>query len=754
MLRFITCLAVFLSMHIATTASADPPRWAIDHAKSHIHFISTWQGVPVDGVFKTWRGDIHFDPADLAGSKVAIEIDTASLDTAYKQRDDGLRGVEGFKTSAFPTATYKASVFRDLGDGAFEADGVLQIKALEAPVTLPFTLKIDGDKAEMTGNVALSRIDLGLGKDQWKDTSMIKDAVTVKVRVVAMREKQAAVAPAQAEPEPEDASGRIGQVRPTRGMKQMAVTANGHATEAAYKALRAGGSAVDAAIAAQFVLNLVEPQSSGIGGGAFLLYWDPVAKKLVALDGRETAPAAAGPDYFLKSSGKPMKFWEAVIGGRSVGTPGTLALLAEMHQRHGRLPWADLLEPAIRIAEAGFAISPRLAGAIANAQKKGLDRFPATKAYFFEANGAPKPQGARLKNPAFAATLRLIAKDGVSAFYDGPIGQAITARVQAGDNPGLLSASDLKGYRVKERQAICAPYQVYEVCGFPPPTSGGVGVLQALTLLSGHDLSTIGPGAQSAHLFAEALKRVYADRARYLADPDFVDVPTKGLIDAGYLKSRARDINPAKAGGKARAGEPPGAPTPMAAPKQPPEKGTSHIVVRDQWGGSLSMTTTIETGFGSRLMVGGFLLNNELTDFSRAPVRKGLLVANRVEGGKRPRSTMAPTIVMQDGAPALLVGSPGGSRIIGYVAEAIINVIDFEMPLTAALAIGHVSNRNGPTDLEAGTSAESLAADLTAMGHKTRIRNLNSGLAAIRIYADGALEGAADPRREGFALGD
>lgn len=753
MLRFIACLAILTIAHIAMPAAADPPRWAIDHAKSHLHFISIWQNAPIKGVFKTWRGDIRFDPADLAASKVAIEIETASLDTAYKDRDEGLRGSDGFKSGDFPLATYTAATFRDLGGGKYEADGILKIKDLEAPVTLPFILEINGENAVMTGSVSLSRIALGLGQGQWKDTSIIKDAVKVDIRVEAMREKQAAL-PAAAEPEPEGASGRIGQPRPALGTKQMAVAANGHATEAAYKALRAGGSAVDAAIAAQFVLNLVEPQSSGIGGGAFLLYWDPETKQMAALDGRETAPAAAGPDYFLKADGKPMKFWEAVVGGRAVGTPGTLALMAEAHQRCGKLPWADLLLPAIRLAETGFAISPRLAGAIAAAQKKGLDTFPATKAYFFEANGQPKPAGTRLKNPAFAKTLRAIAKDGASAFYTGPIGQEIIAKVQAASNPGLLSASDLSAYRVQERQAICAPYRGYDVCGFPPPTSGGVGVLQALTMLGHHDLAAIGPGASSAHLFAEAMKRVYADRARYLADPDFVDVPTKGLIDAGYLKQRAAEIDPAKAGGKAKAGEPPGAPAPMAAPKQPPEKGTSHIVVRDKWGGALSMTTTIETGFGSRLMAGGFLLNNELTDFSRAPVRKGLVVANRVEGGKRPRSTMSPVIVMKDGAPALLVGSPGGSRIIGYVAGAIINVIDFGMPVAEALATGHVSNRNGPTDLEAGTAAEAMAAELTAMGHKTRIRSLNSGLAAIRIHGDGKLEGAADPRREGFALGD
>lgn len=564
-----------------------------------------------------------------------------------------------------------------------------------------------------------------------------------------------ALAPVQAsEPDPESGVGRAAWRAEANGVKHMAVAANNLATEAAFLTLKAGGSAADATIAAQLVLNLVEPQSSGIGGGAFALYWDAGEKRLVALDGRETAPGAAGPDYFMKD-GAPLKFWDAVVGGRSVGAPGTLALLWELHQRYGKLPWADLFEPAISLAEVGFAISPRLAGAIARAQKRGLDRFPAARAYFFEASGAPKPAGTRLRNPAFAESLRAIAANGPKAFYEGVIAGAIVDAVKTPSNPGLLSKADLAGYRVIEREAICAPYRGYEVCGFPPPTSGGVGVLQALGMLEGYDLAGMGRGPESAHLFAAAMKRVFADRARYLADPDFVDVPVDGLLDRSYLKERAADIDPAKLGPKSTAGEPAGAPPLATPPKQPPEKGTSQIVVRDQWGDAISMTTTIETGFGSRVMAGGFLLNNELTDFSRAPVVDGVLVANRVEGGKRPRSSMSPTIVFKDGAPAILIGSPGGSRIIGYVAEALINIIDFGMSPVEAMAAGHVSNRNGnTTDVEQGTDAAGWADALAAKGHEVKARGLNSGLAAIAISPEGALVGAADPRREGMALGE
>lgn len=560
-------------------------------------------------------------------------------------------------------------------------------------------------------------------------------------------------APASAaDPAPEGPSGRVWTRDAITADSFMAVTANGHASQTAFKILARGGSAADAAIAAQLVLNLVEPQSSGIGGGAFLLYWDAMSRKLTALDGRETAPKSADENYFVGADGQPMAFWDAVVGGRSVGTPGTLALMAEMHARFGRLPWVELFEPAIRFAEVGFAISPRLAGAIAGAESKGLGKFEAARDYFFHPSGAPKPQGERLKNPKFAAALRRIAAEGASAFYTGPIADEVVAAVNTAENPGLLAKSDLADYAVIERTPICAPYREFDVCGFPPPTSGGIGVLQTLTMLGEYDLASLGRGPESAHLFAEALKRVYADRAVFVADPDFVDVPTNGLLDPSYLSGRASTIDPAKAAGKVEAGNPPASPA-RAPASQPSEKGTSHIVIRDAYGNALSMTTTIETGFGSRVMAAGFLLNNELTDFSRTPEVDGLVVANRVEGGKRPRSTMAPTIVFRGGEPALLIGSPGGSRIIGYVSEAILNIVDFDMPLQDALSVGHVSNRNGPTDLEVGMEAAAWADSLMEKGHEIRLRPLNSGLAAILVRTDGRLEGAADPRREGAALG-
>ncbi len=737
-------------------AAAEPATWAVDHGKSRLGFVTYWQNAPVKGAFKEWRADIRFDPDDLAASRALVTIATGSADTAYADRDQEIKKKDWFAIDVFPEATFQAEAFRHTGGDAYVADGKLSIKGVEAPLMLPFTLTIAGDRAVMTASVPVSRLTFGVGDGQWRNTDFIKADVTVEIKLEAERAPKAASAPAPeaAPPEPENASARAKTRPAATGQLHMAATANNHATEAAYLMLRAGGSAADAAIAAQLVLNVVEPQSSGIGGGALLLYWDQSSRKLTALDGRETAPAAAGPDYFLKPDGKPMKFWDAVIGGRAVGAPGTLALLAEMHRRHGKLEWRALFQPAIRLADIGFAISPRLAEAIADAQADGLDRFPAARAYFFEASGAPKPQGTRLRNPAFAATLRQIADGGADVFYKGAIADAIVAAVQTPTNPGLLAKSDLAGYAVVERSPVCGPYREYVVCGFPPPTSGGIGVLQTLQMLARFDLARLGRGPESAHLFAEALKRAYADRDRYLADPDFISVPTAGLLNANYLAGRAKTIDPGKAASDVEAGEPPGASLRLAPPVLPHEKGTSHVVVRDRWGSALSLTTTIETGFGSRVMAGGFLLNNELTDFSRAPTVDGVEVANRVEGGKRPRSTMAPTILFQNEQPALLIGSPGGSRIIGYVAGAIVNIVDFGMPLADALAAGHVSNRKGPTDLETGTDAADLAGPLAALGHTVRAQDLTSGLAAIRISADGGLLGAADPRREGFALGE
>lgn len=540
------------------------------------------------------------------------------------------------------------------------------------------------------------------------------------------------------------------------GTEFMVAAANPLAVEAGYAVLEKGGTAADALVAVQLVLNLVEPQSSGIGGGAFLVYWDAEAGLLTTLDGREKAPASATPDYWLGDDGEPVGWWDAVVGGRSVGVPGTLKLLEEAHGRWGRQPWANLVRPAIAMADEGFEISPRLAESIAGAVDRRLGEFDATRAYFFDGD-VPKSAGTLLKNPDFAATLRLIAGDGSKPFYQGEIARDIVAAVKTETNPGALTRRDLSGYDVIERAPVCAPYRGHEVCGMGPPSSGALTVGQILMLLEHFDMASLAPGtpnhADARHLFAEAGKRAYADRALYMADSDFVRMPTRGLLDPAYMTLRAQGIDRMRAGDKAKAGNPPWREAALRSPDTDPDRpGTSHIVVRDSYGNAASMTTTIETGFGSRVMVRGFLLNNELTDFSRAPSRDGRPIANRVEGGKRPRSSMAPTIVMKDGAPVLLIGSPGGSRIINYVAQSVVAILDWGMDPADALALPHVVNRNGDTDVEEGSDA--LAAALEALGHTVKLRNLNSGLHAIQIAADGGLTGAADPRREGIAMGE
>ncbi len=534
----------------------------------------------------------------------------------------------------------------------------------------------------------------------------------------------------------------------------MVAAANPVAAGVGYEVLKAGGSAADAAVAVQFMLNLVEPQSSGIGGGAFALYWDASEGVLSTLDGREKAPMAADEGYWLGADGEPIGWWDAVVGGRSVGVPGTLKLIEEMHARHGRTPWADLLQPTIELAEAGFAISPRMAASIASAQERKLDLFEPTRSYFFNADGTPKAAGTILQNPEFARTLRLIAAHGSAPFYEGAIAGDIVAAVRTEINAGILDAQDMAGYEVISRPPICVAYRAYEVCGMGPPTSGGLTVGQILGMLENVDMAALGPTPAGWHQYIEAAKMAYADRGLYMADSDFVKMPTAGLVDRDYLALRAGQIDPGMAMESASAGEPPWEEGAVYAPDLQRERpGTSHFVIVDRYGDMVSMTTTIETGFGSRVMTGGFLLNNELTDFSRAPEKDGVPIANRVEGGKRPRSSMSPTIVFENGEPVLLIGSPGGSRIINYVAKSIVSILDWGMDPQTAITSGHVVNRNGKTDLEEGTDAVALAEGLQALGHEVNVRNLNSGLHAILI-TDQGLIGAADPRREGVALGD
>ena len=537
----------------------------------------------------------------------------------------------------------------------------------------------------------------------------------------------------------------------------MIAAANPHAAQIGHDILKIGGTAADAAVAVQFMLNLVEPQSSGIGGGAFMLYWDAENGKLHTFDGREKAPRLATPEYFLKPDGTPKGWWESVIGGRSVGVPGTLKLLETTHRRFGRLPWASLIFPTIDLAETGFAISPRLADSIVahHNETRQLAKFETTRRYFFNGDGSPKKAGALLKNPEFADTLRLIAAGGSDVFYHGEIAADIIRTVNADkDNPGIMGESDFAHYEVIERPPVCMRYRRHRVCGMGPPTSGGLAVGQILGILQNFRLRGMKDDADAAHLFAEASRLAYADRAVYAADSDFVRVPVDGMLNPGYLKSRAGLIRMDKTMGEAAAGlPPPTAMRPFSAGDHLPRPGTSHFVIVDRYGNVASMTTTIETGFGSRLMVRGFLLNNELTDFSRVPTRDGLPVANRVQARKRPRSSMSPTIVFRHGRPLLAVGSPGGSRIIDYVAQTIVGVLDWNLSPQEAIDRGRIVNRNGDTELEEGTDAVRWEASLKERGHTVKRRPLTSGLHAIRINRR-ALTGGADPRREGVVLGE
>lgn len=561
-----------------------------------------------------------------------------------------------------------------------------------------------------------------------------------------------AQAPAQAPAQPEAASGRAEKTLVT-ARRAMVATANPVASQVGADILAAGGSAADAAIAIQLALTLVEPQSSGLGGGAFALYWVEGKHKLTSYDARETAPGGATPDMFLDGEGEPIPFVDGVLGGRAVGVPGTPRLLETLHRRHGRLPWARLFDPAIRLAEQGFAMSPRLVGLLA--QEKALRRDPLAAAYFYQPDGQPKPVGTTLRNPELAATLKTLQRRGVDAFYRGEIAQAILTRVSQPPRPSSMTAEDLAGYRVKERPVVCGPYRRFEVCGMGPPSSGGVAVAQMLGLLERFDLAAAGPDTlASVHLFTQAHRLAFADRNRYLADPDFVPQPVAGLLDRGYLARRSALIDPVRDMGTAQPGEPARKAAALADDASPELPSTSHLVVVDRWGDAISMTTTIEDAFGARRMVAGFLLNNEMTDFSFLPAQGGQPVANRVEAGKRPRSSMAPTMVFApDGRLAMLVGSPGGFQIIGYVAQTVISLIDWQRDPQAAVAAGHYGNPNGPTQLERGTEVEKLADGLKAMGHTDlRIGDMTSGLSAVVRTGEGWQAGV-DPRREGRAIG-
>jgi gamma-glutamyltranspeptidase / glutathione hydrolase len=533
----------------------------------------------------------------------------------------------------------------------------------------------------------------------------------------------------------------------------LVVAAHPLAARAGADTIARGGSALDAAIATLMVLNLVEPQSSGIGGGAFLLYWSKKDGKVSAYDGRETAPAAATPGRFLDAARKPLSWPDAIVSGRSVGVPGLVRMLELAHRRHGRLPWATLFEPAIRLADSGFPVSPRL-HALVEADRYLADDENARR-YFYGANGKARPAGTLLKNPELATVLRSIAARGADAFYRGDIARAIVSAVRAHRRaPGDLAESDLADYVAIERQPLCGRYREWKVCGMPPPSSGGFAVLQMLGILERLHIERTRPGSvEAVHLFAEAGRLAYADRDTYVADPAYVAAPLGPLLDAGYLAARARLVDGTRSMGRARAGSPPGVPA-LGAGEALELPSTSHVSIVDARGDAVAVTASIESAFGNRQMVRGFMLNNELTDFSWSPEADGKPVANRVQPRKRPRSSMAPTLVFDaQGRLVLAIGSPGGHSIINYVAKTLVGVLDWGLDVQDAISLPNSGSRNGPTDLESGTQVEKLAPALRQMGHDVRVRPETSGLHGIERAGD-AWIGGADPRREGVAAGE
>lgn len=565
---------------------------------------------------------------------------------------------------------------------------------------------------------------------------------------------------------PEAASGYTEKAGWT-SHKYMVAAANPLAVEAGYEMLKKGGTAIDAGIATQLVLTLVEPQSSGIGGGAFLVYYD--GKKVHAYDGRETAPSKADEHLFQHPDGTPMSRTEGIVGGRSTGAPGVLRMLALAHKQNGKLPWKTLFEPAIRLSEQGFKVSPRLHSLLEGDPFIGKD--PTAHAYFYGPDGKPWPVGHVLKNPALAKTLREIANGGADVFYTGHIARDIEAKVKGHPtNPGLLTAADIAAYQAKERDPVCADYRAYAICGMPPPSSGGIAVAQMLGMFENFDMKSLAPadgripGTQAVHMFSEVGRLAYADRDRYAADTDFVPLPGRGipaLLDKNYLAERAKLVNPERSMGVAPAGHPPGVETAWnwGLDNSIEAHSTSHIVAVDPYGAGLSMTTSVEDAFGSRQMVDGFILNNQLTDFSFDSRDANGPIANRVEAGKRPRSAMSPTIVFdkKTGKFVEAVGSPGGPLIINYVAKVLVGTLDWGLNMQQAIALPNFGSRNGPTELEAGRFPDSEIEALKARGHKIRIGEQTSGLHGIeRIEVHGVplWFGGADPRREGIAKGD
>ena len=581
-------------------------------------------------------------------------------------------------------------------------------------------------------------------------------------------------AAAAGQEQPESATGLQPARAASTAKVHMVAAANPLAARAGLKVLREGGSAADAAVAMQLVLTLVEPQSSGIGGGAFLLHWD--GRHVQAYDGRETAPMAASEDQFIGSDGRPLPFRDAAASGLSVGVPGVLRMLEHVQRDHGRLKWAQLFEPAIELAQRGFPVSPRL-----HALLEGDPRLrdnPTARAHFYDPQGHAVAVGTLLKNPALADTLRTLAAAGADGFYRGPIAADLVRAARSDPHhPGRITEADLGAYRAPERDPVCTPYRTWTVCGMPPPSSGGIAIGQILGILGHFELDSLAPQpddhdsqprSQAIHLISEAERLAFADRNLYLADPDFVRIDAAALLNPGYLAARSKQIGE-RSMGVAEPGSAPRAGARFAPDRSPPRAATSHVSVVDRWGHAVAMTTSVEDAFGSRIFVRGFLLNNQLTDFSFEPRARGSAgravpdaapVANRVQPGKRPLSSMAPTLVFDRASGRLVatLGSPGGTWIISYVTKTLVALLDWRMDVQQAIALPDFGSRNGPTELEAERFSPALVHDLEAHGHTVIQRPMTSGLQAI-VAAPGQPGGirwigGADPRREGIAIGD
>ena len=543
------------------------------------------------------------------------------------------------------------------------------------------------------------------------------------------------------------------QPRANFAPKAMVAAANPLAAQTGLEILKARGSAVDAAIATQLVLNLVEPESSGIGGGAFMLVYDPAAKKTTSFDGREVAPQLARPGMFLDASGNARARGEVIPGGLSVGIPGVVGMLELAHRKYGKLPWARLFEPAIRLAENGFPIGPKLARRIAGAPRN----MPDIARTFFHPDGSLYRQGEIFRNPEMAKSLRAIARGGAKAFYRGPIAEQIVTAVQkAPRNPGGMTLADLSEFKARELKPVCGPYRVYVVCSMGPPSSGGVAIVQILGMLERFPAGELKPNSVSeTHLFTQASRLAYADRAKFLGDASVVAVPVRGLLNRAYIASRSALIDPARDMGTAQAGNPPEKHTNYAPQISGANHGTSHMTIVDERSQVIAMTTSVESGFGAKIMAGGFLLNNTLTDFSFQPVQDGAPVANAPAPGKRPLSAMSPTIVFdRNGNFVLGIGSPGGPAIISYVAQSLVAILDGGLSPQEAIALPRHINANTGTILERSPWADQVAGQLTAMGHAPRVGGgEGSGLHVIQKVQGGYL-GGADPRRDGIVVGE